>query len=47
MSVTFFVLKFFRSSEVSALQSTNIELMSVTFFVLKFFRSSEVSAEQL
>ena len=47
MSVTFCVLKFFRSSEVSAEQSWNIILMFVTFCVLKFFKSREVSAQQL
>ena len=43
MSVTFCVLKFFRSSDVSVQHWENISFMSVTFCVLKFFRSSEVS----
>ena len=46
MSVTFCVLMFFRSIDVSAAQSENIQLMSVTFCVLKFFRSIDVSAAQ-
>ena len=44
--VTFCVLKFFRSSDFSLPQPSNIPLMSVTFCVLKFFKSREVSAQQ-
>ena len=47
MFMTFFVLKFFRSSDVSVLQLKNIELILVTFCVLKCCRSREVSAKQL
>ena len=46
MFMTFFVLNFFRSSEVSDAQPENMKPMSVTFFVLKCFRSSEVSSLQ-
>ena len=47
MSVTFCVLKFFRSREVSATQLKNMLLMFVTFCVSKFFRSIDVSAVQM